>query len=371
MKRTFAVALLVSLSVACRIPDLKPFSDATAAMATALKLGFERTEAALREAAETADDQSEFKKAVRELDIRWKPTRRAVSALVAYSDSLTSLAEAGKNGRQTMAELTDTVTELSAAVGAIPLTGTAAKVIETVGAKIIELQAERDIRKAVVKAAEAVDTLAPLLSDNFADLRRIHGAAARTWESRVQEQSSILTDYYDSLTGEETRLHHLLNLVNDYQSAPARLRQRAVRAKDAEQGKNLEASIAGEQAELLKRLQEFDALLGSMTFEELDAAAKVEARQQQLMALLNAHRRELTVLDAKYRQATADLNAVRVTRVTGEQVLEKGGDAILAWQKAHRSLLRVVQNEQSRPSIADLLSITEEIVSLLPQDATS
>jgi hypothetical protein len=368
MKKAPVVALLLGLLVACRIPDLKPFSDATTEMVTVLKQGFEETRAALRGAAATADDQDAFKKDVRDLDDRWKPTRRALSALAEYSDSLTALAEAGKKGPETMAKLTGAITEMASAVGAIPLAGAGAKVIEAVGAKVIEMQAGKDIRKAVGKAAEAMDIMAPLLQENFADLRRIHGAASRALEARVLAQSSILTNYYESVSGEEQRLEYLLNLIIDYQSAPARLRWRAAMARahnNENLAKTLEGSIAQEQADQLKRLKESDSAFGAMNLGGTGAAAAVEARQQLLMDLLTAHRKELALLGPKYDQAIRDQNRVRETSATGDRILEKAGEAIGAWQKAHHSLQAAAQGQQSRPSLSDLLSITSELKGLL------
>lgn len=368
MKKALPVVLLLGLLVACRVPDLKPFSDATTEMATVLKQGFERARAALGAAAETADNQDAFQKHARELDERWKPTHRAMSALVAYSDSLTALAEAGKKGPETMAKLTGAVNELASAVGAIPLAGAGAKVVEAVGAKIIEMRAAGDIRKAVGKAAEAVDIMAPLLKANFADLRRIHGASSAAWEARVLGQSSILTNYYDSLVGEEQRLHYLMNLIVEYQSAPARQRWRAALARAEgreEQAKRLEASVPQEQADQLKQLKVSDTAFGAMDLGAPDVAAKVEARQQQLMNLLNAHRGEIGLLDPRYRQAMAEVNKVREARATADRLLEKASDAIGAWQQAHHSLQATAQGQQSRPSVSELLSITREIAALL------
>ena len=362
------VALLLGLLLACRIPDLKPFSDATTEMVTVLKRGFEETRGALRAAAETADDQDEFRKNVRELDERWKPMRRALSALVAYSDSLTALAEAGKKGPETMAKLTGAVNELASAVGAMPLAGAGAKVVEAVGAKIIEMQAAKDIRKAVGHAAEAMDIIAPVLQENFADLRRIHGAASRTLEARVLARSSILSNYYESLAGEEQRLEYLLNLIIDYQSAPARLRWRAAlaRANNNEAlAQKFVASVPQEQADQLKRLKESDSAFDAMNLGAADAAATVEARQRQLMDLLNAQRKEIALLGPKYQLAIANANEVRETSATGDRILERAGDAIGAWQQAHHSLQAAAQGQQSRPSVSDLMSITSELKSLL------
>jgi hypothetical protein len=368
MKRTLSVALLLGLFVACRIPNLKPFSDATTEMATVLKQGFDRTRAALSAAEETAADQAAFKNDLAALDARWKPTRAALSALTAYSDSLTALAEAGKKGPETMAKVTGAVSDLAAAVGAVPPVGAAVDVVKLVGAKIIEMQAERDIRKALGKAAEAVDIMAPLLKENFADLRRIHGASYRTLEARVSAKSSILVNYYQALVDEEQRLHYLLNLIIEYQSAPARLRWRAALALaggNKALADRLKESIPTEQADQLKRLKESDSAFEAMDLGAGDAAARIEGRQQQLMNLLNAQRKEIASLDAKYQQAMREMNNVRDMRATGDRILEKAGDAIDAWHKAHRSLQAAAQGQQSRPSVSELLSITTEIAALL------
>jgi hypothetical protein len=370
MRTKLLVPLLLSLLVACGLPDLKPFSDATADMAAVLKQGFERTQTALNLAAEAADDdnQDTFKKNVQELDARWKPTGRALSALVAYSDALTGLAEAGKNGKETMARLTGAVNELADAVGAIPLTGAAAGVVQAVGARIIQIQAERDIRKAVGQAADLVNTMAPLLKANFEDLRRIHGTSMRSWETRLQARSTILMDYYESLAAEEQRLQFLLNLIIQFQSAPARLRWRAAMARargENEQAARFEASIRTDQLEQLRQLKASDPGSEAIDVDNADTAARVETRQQQLMNLLNAQRKEIALLEPKYQQATAELANLRAARATGDRILEKAGDAIDAWQKAHRSLQAAAQGQQSRPSVAELLSTTKEIAALL------
>ena len=59
---------------------------------------FDRTRGTMASAAETAGQPEEFAARLKELDERWKPTRKALSSLVSYSDSLTAVAEAGKVG---------------------------------------------------------------------------------------------------------------------------------------------------------------------------------------------------------------------------------------------------------------------------------
>jgi hypothetical protein len=366
-KRTIVIVLTCATLVACGIPDLKPFSDATAAMATTLRQGFEETRASLAGAAETSPDEA-FQEHLRALDERWKPTRKALSALVGYSDSLAAVAEAGRNGKETMAKVTGALNELATSVGAIPIAGGGTKIVEAVGAKIIEMEAGNDIRKAVAAAADAVDIMAPILERNFADLRGIHNAAAAAWESRVIERWSFQRNYHDALTAEQRRLEYLLTLIIEYQSAPARLRWRAALARadrDEALAKRLLDSIPQEQADQLSALQAADTAFAGLDLDGEDTPDVIEARQQFLLGLIDKQRAELSALEPSYRQSTSELDAVREARTRGDQLLHKAGEAIAAWQKAHRSLQAAAEGQQSRPSVADLLSIIAEISSLL------
>lgn len=364
--RGLIISLLCATLVACGIPDLKPFSDATAAMATTLRQGFEEARASLGAAAESSPDEA-FTTHLGELDERWKPTRKALSSLVGYSDSLAAVAEAGRNGKETMAKVTGALSELAASVGAT-IPGGGAKIVEAVGAKIIEMQAGNDIRKAVAAASDAVDIMAPVLEQNFADLRRIHNAAAAAWESRVLERWSFQRNYHDALTAEQRRLEYLLTLIIEYQSAPARLRWRAALARaegNEELSKKLLASIPQEQADQLSALQAADTTFAGIDLDGEDTPDVIEARQQFLLGLINKQRAELSALDPSYRESTTELEAVREARARGDQLLHKAGEAIAAWQKAHRSLQAAAEGQQSRPSVADLLSIIAEISSLI------
>jgi hypothetical protein len=368
MRKALPIVLVAGVIVACGIPDLKPFSDATTQMSTVLKQGFEKTRASMTGAVTTAGDPDEFAKQLKLLDDRWKPTRKALSSLVAYSDSLAAVAEAGKKGQATMEKVTTALSDLANSVAGLTIPATGAKIVQAVGAKIIEMQAAKDIRKAVDKANEAVDIIAPVLKQNFEDLRNIHNAASSAWEARTEGQSSFQRNYYDALVGEQHRLEYLLTLIIDYQSAPARLRWRAALARgkgDEAQAKKFEAAIPQEQEDNLKALKAADSAFESMDLKGKDVPAKVEARQQHLLELINAQRKEISLLDASYQQATGELNGIRDARAEGDRLLAKGGEAIDAWQKAHHSLKATVDGQQTRPSLADLWSIIGELQALL------
>jgi hypothetical protein len=367
LKKAWPVVLLAGVLAACGIPDLKPFSDATTEMATVLKQGFEKTRTTLSAAAESAEKQDEFKAKLTQLDKQWEPTRKALSSLVAYSDSLAAVAESGRNSKETMAKVTGALSDLASSVGALPVNG-ALDIVGKVGAKIIEMQAAHDIRKAVNQAAEAVDLMAPILRDNFAELRTIHNAAAAAWESRVLGRWSFERNYYDSLIAEQQRLEYLLTLIIGYQSAPASLTWRAALATakgNQDLASRLLGSVAQEQAELLAALRKADPVFAKMMAAEVSTAELVEKRQTQLIEQIGSQRKEIAMVEPAYRQSSADLAAVQDARTSGNLVLQRATEAIGAWQKAHRSLQAAAEGKQSRPSVAELLSIVGEITALL------
>lgn len=365
-KRATTLIVLLSLLQACGIPDLKPFSDATAEMSTQLGSAFEKTQAAIGYAADTASENQDFKKKSKELEERWVLTRAAIAALVEYSDSLAALSEAGKKGKETVARLTGAVQNLFSAVSALPGASTAVNIINTVGGKIIEMQAASDIRKAVRNATEAVDLMAPLLKANFIDLRRIHALATNAWQSHVDGESSILVNYYEALLPEERRIQYLLTLIVGFQSATDRLLFEAAQAtgkENVEEAKTLTDKIPLARAENLKVLGSFDRTMSGL--DPATADAKVEIRQMQLMALLNAQRKEIALLEPKYKAAIARLENVKESRQLGSRVMAKAIESIDAWKKAHKSLQAVAEGQQRRPSIAELVSILKEIPALV------
>ena len=111
-------------------------------------------------------------------------------------------------------------------------------------------------------------------------------------------------------------------------------------------------------------LKAVDITFAEIDLDDEDTADAVEARQQFLLGLINRQRAELSALEPAYRQSTSELDEVRQSRATGDQLLQKAGEAIVAWQKAHRSLQAAAEGQQSRPSVADLLSIVAEIANL-------
>ncbi len=365
--KSATATLLILALAACGIPDLKPFGDATAEMASVLGAAYSKTQSALHLAAATSRKTQAFTDASQTLDKNWALTHKAIAALVDYSDSLAALAEAGKKGQETVARLTGAVSNLASSVGALPLAPAAMEIVKLVGGKIIELKAEKDIRKAVVHATEAVNLLAPILRQNFIDLAATHDAAVDAWRANVLVDTSAVINYHESLVAEEQRLQYLLTLILQYQSAPDRLRYKAALARAGgrpERATQIENSIPEEMRDNLIALKASDTTLAALDPASSSAPATVEARQRQLMELINAQRKEIAVVEPKFQAAAAERARVEEAQQNGDAILNKAADAIDAWQSAHKSLRATVDKQQSRPSIAQLVSILKEIAAL-------
>jgi hypothetical protein len=385
--RVIAVVALVSLQISCGGPDLKPFSDATAEMSALVQSGFEKTQAALQAAATSGGEpgaevkcpkdgsDKSFRCQSKALDEAWEPTKTAMTSLVDYSDSLTALAESGDKGKETAGKLVDSVGGLASAVGSFtgPFASGATEAAKEILGKVIQMRAERDIRKAVSQAASAVDRLAPLLSSNFKGLAVIHEGAANVWEGDVLLKTRTLREYYESLLEDERRVQNFLAAARRYQTAAEMLRDKP-------------AKIPEVKADAVADLKKSDAMLGRLAWPEGEAAS-VEARRERLVTMVNSQSREIAVLEPRYQQAVAELDRVREVRQRGKSVLAKGSEAIDAWQKAHASLrtsseekefvigflgfhphagMRTASKEKSgRPAVAELNSVNKEMTALV------
>ena len=185
------------------------------------------------------------------------------------------------------------LTDLASSVGPryflIPMVGVT--IVNAVGAKIIEMQAEKDIRKAVNKAAEAVDIMAPVLEQNFADLRKIHDAASTACAGVARLGAVVLSTELLRVVDGRTAAARVP--ADADQRLPVRASSPAVARsvwtdtqKEPELAKKLRASIPQEQADQLKALKDSDSTFDGLDLAGKDVAATVEARQGHLLKLL-------------------------------------------------------------------------------------
>ena len=220
MARLVTVVIMGSLLLACTsIPDIQPFANATANLATALNKGYAQTEDQLSalQAEYAASNDPEKKKKVTdtltELRKRWKPTKEAINALVAYTDSLNALAQAGKTGKEAANKLTDSFSGLYNSVAQlVPLPGlsagveTAFKAIGAINGVIAKMRARHALKDAAEDAAPAVQVIAEVLAANFEELDKLSQSAGIAADDAVQDNHSVVLNYHKTLvdSGERT-----------------------------------------------------------------------------------------------------------------------------------------------------------------------
>src|SRR6185369_3941805 len=197
---------------------------ATADMATALNKGFAQTVdhvSVLQ--AENPDLEDQTKATLSELRKRWKPSKEAINALVAYTDSLAALANAGKTGKEAANKLTDSFQGLYTAVAQlVPLPGlpeglaTAFNAIGAVNGVIARMRAKHALKDAAEEAAPAVKTIADVLAANFEQLGNLSQAAGKTAKAAYKNKHHGVLDYHQALVANETTITSILSRMNRY-----------------------------------------------------------------------------------------------------------------------------------------------------------
>ena len=251
MKYPLLKAKLVTLVVICSllcactsIPDIQPYANATATLATALNKGFTHTENQLSALqAENPDLEVQAKTTLDELRKRWKPSKEAINALVAYTDSLAALANAGKTGQEAANKLTNSfeglynsVAQLVALPGLPAAVSTAFNAIGAVNGVIARMRAKRALKEAAEEAAPAVKTIADVLAANFHELANLSEAAGNAAAEGYRNKHHGVLDYHQTLIDNETTITSILSRMNRYYGLPAEVRAKAERVKQANNG---------------------------------------------------------------------------------------------------------------------------------------
>lgn len=382
--KLITIVVMCSLLCACTsIPDIQPYADATANLATALNKGFAHTENQLSLLqAENPDLQGEAGSTLRELRKRWKPSKEAINALVAYTDSLAALANAGKTGKEAANKLTSSFEGLYNAVAqlvpfpALPAgVHTAFNAIGAVNGVIARMRAKRALKEAAEEAAPAVKTIADVLAANFQELANLSAAAGNAAAAGYRNQHHGVLDYHQTLVDNETTITSILSRMNRYYGMPAEMRAKAERVRQANNGTG-----AADARRILEKLPE---AMNGVFFQivaldpglpkEIPADQTVkalEARQKELLAKSKVNRDELSRIDPEYQAVTAKLVAIDEATRSGALLFSKGQDAIKAWARSHEDLKLALEKKQGL-TFRELVSIVQEIVDAFSKEKTN
>ena len=379
------IVVMCSLLCACTsIPDIQPYANATANLATALNKGFAHTENQLSVLqAENPDLEGQAKATLDELRKRWKPSKEAINALVAYTDSLAALANAGKTGKEAANKLTSSFEGLYNAVAQlVPIPGlpagvsTAFNAIGAINGVIARMRAKRALKEAAEEAAPAVKTIADVLAANFQELANLSAAAGNAAAAGYRNKHHGVLDYHQTLVDNETTITSILSRMNRYYGLPAEVRAKAERVRQA----NNNGRGAQDARAILEKLP--DAMNG-VFFQivaldpglpnEIPADQTVkalEARQEKLLEKSKVNREELSRIDPEYQAVTAKLVAIDDATRSGTLLFSKGQEAIKAWAKSHEDLKLALEKKQGL-TFRELVSIVQEIVDGFSKEKTN
>ena len=380
--KLITVVVLISLLCACTsIPDIQPYANATASMATALNKGFAHTENQLALLqAENPDLQDEAKTTLVELRKRWKPSKQAINALVAYTDSLAALANAGKTGREAANKLTNSFEGLYNAVAqlfpipALPAgISTVFKAIGAANGVIARMRAKKALKEAAAEAAPAVQTIAEVLAANFQELEFLSQAAGNAAAEAYRNKHHGVLDYHQTLVNNETANTSVLSRMNRYYGLPHEVRAQAERVRQANSNgegnqnalrilNDLPVALDG----VLRQIVALDpGLRPPITAAE--AVDKLEARQEVLLEKSKTNREELARIDPYYQTVTARILAIDEATRSGTELFGKGQEAIKAWARAHEDLKLALEKKQGL-TFRELESIVREIIEIFNKE---
>jgi|SRR6185295_12292422 len=198
MSKLGALALLVFsiLAAGCgTLPDARPFADASATLAVAVKSSGQALADSLRDAgsAATPSDAKAYEDLVGKFDAAWTERVKAVQAVAAYSEAIADLIDAGKEGEETVKKVGDQLQGLASAVG-IPLAGpavaVASDIAQFIAGRVALVRASRKLEDALAQAQPAVERIAQHLVD---EAEKVLKPVLR--EAHANLVSSIKTPY--------------------------------------------------------------------------------------------------------------------------------------------------------------------------------
>jgi hypothetical protein len=157
---------LLLLCAGCSTPDLKPFADTTATLRQAVVQSQKIVRAEVNEVTNAPNLQNPGKIAVdnEKISALFDKRKAFMEAMVAYSDSLASVADAGQNSQANAQALGDSVKQLASAAGPY---GDAVGAGTDIMVKIYKLAAEawavHTLREATTKVNPAIQSAAVII----------------------------------------------------------------------------------------------------------------------------------------------------------------------------------------------------------------
>lgn len=227
-----AVPVLVLLQLsACALPDLRPFAEATASVDLAVRQARELVVSDLNALAGELETQvpaasaevDALREAARNFSAEWTQRVDTVEALLAYSDSLASISQAGRLGGADSQAVAESFNKLLVSVPSVTARVPAAAVDLTawIGREVARVRAHRSLGRSVEAAHPIVLEIAALIAADFDVIAANLPQNFILAEALLENQYGDLVRYRERLIERRARVSARIEAVPANSAIPA------------------------------------------------------------------------------------------------------------------------------------------------------
>lgn len=336
MKKLFAYTFVCLGLVACRtLPNLQPFASQTATLHTALAQSYTNTEAYYR-GLDTLKPLAQDALSAQTLRKHWQPTQESMKAMVAYTQALANLADAGKNNSTSVGVFLKSLNGLLSETGfTSPLTGLPLKASQVLIGKLSEIKAQSDLRKAVYAAQPIVAEVVARIDSNLNALANINDGVYNLSASALFKQNDSFARYYE-VNRELVNTKYIpeLTAIGQYYQK-------------------------GGDSTFLKNLVRAKKIKVALPQEDL-----VAQRQTDLLTKMGQYRAEMQAFEPYYQAYQARKGHLLLLQTNNKALISKTQQGLKAWLKAHQEASEAL-NKKHQPNLAELMGIAQEIGALV------
>ena len=181
-KQWMVSTLFACAVLACALPDLKPFADATAQLHTSMVATNANVQLGLSEAG--AGELAEaFRK---ELAVRIA----AMEAVVVYTDALANISAAGQNGGGGAENLANSLNGFLGAISAPTMPSNYVAIAQSLFGIVATVRAENSLAQATEKADPAIQSIATTMTEDFHALENVLRVSGRQIKTNLLLETS-------------------------------------------------------------------------------------------------------------------------------------------------------------------------------------
>ena len=348
------------LGCSVMLPDIKPFAEQTRRMVSAVDNGYTHAETLLSMVEETGEppggqsnekhkeepgkaeawwkSEDSDENPLTKLKNNWQLMKKALNALVIYSNELAELAEAGIKGEEAAQGVADALNGILETMsnGALNIPGNLVNAFKALNKTLAKIRARKALKKAVEEAQPAIDIIIEIMAQNLDDLEKINNRAGRALRILHLNKNQAMLNYHDILINSQQAIFEILTGILHYKRG-------GPRAQD-----------------YLKDLIKLDKTL-AVIGEENITIKHIEEREKDWLKLHRKIKGEINDLTAPYQAYKTKEEEINFLTLNGSLILRKGIIAVHEYGKAHMKLKKTLEKKQ-RMSFVEFASAVQDVI---------